>query len=247
MESIFQVKNLHKKFGSLEVLKGIDLEVKQGEVVAIVGPSGTGKSTLLRCINFLEQADKGTIRIQNDEVDVEKASKKEIYQLTSHTAMVFQSYCLFKNMTALQNVMEPLRTVQKVPKAQAEKQALELLEQVGLLDKKDEYPSRLSGGQQQRVGIARAMAVHPQILLFDEPTSALDVEWVDEVLAVMRNLAAQKKTMIVVTHEMRFAKNVADTIVYMRDGVIKAKGSPEEIFNHSGDEELSKFFHLNQD
>lgn len=244
MESILQVKNLHKKFGSLEVLKGIDLEVKQGEVVALVGPSGTGKSTLLRCINFLEHADKGTIRILNDEVDVKNSSKKEIQQLCSHTAMVFQSYNLFKNMTALQNVMEPLRTVQKVPKAQAEKQALGLLEQVGLLDKKDEYPSRLSGGQQQRVGIARAMAVHPEILLFDEPTSALEVEWVDEVLAVMRNLAAQKKTMIVVTHEMRFAKNVADTIVYMRDGIVKAKGTPEEIFNSSEDEELSKYFKL---
>ncbi|MCT4595263.1 MAG: amino acid ABC transporter ATP-binding protein [Anaeromicrobium sp.] len=238
---MIKIKNLYKSFNELEVLKGINLEIKKGEVVAVIGPSGTGKSTLLRCINYLEVPDKGEIQIEDLKVNIENATKKQIYGLRKATSMVFQSYNLFKNKTAIQNIMEPLIVVKKMDYKKAERIALDILEQVGLGDKKDSYPSKLSGGQQQRVGIARAMAVRPKIMLFDEPTSALDPELVGEVLDVIRGLAKKHTTMIIVTHEMRFAKEVADRVIFMDGGNIVEEGSPHEIFNNPKHERTIKF------
>lgn len=229
---MIKIENLYKSFNELEVLKGVDLEVKRGEVVAVIGPSGTGKSTLLRCINYLEKPDKGIITIGDVTVDAADHTKKQVRDLRLKTAMVFQSYNLFKNMTVLQNVMEPLVTVKNVDKATAEKAALAMIEKVGLLDKKDQYPSKLSGGQQQRASIARAVVVDPDLMLFDEPTSALDPEISGEVLNVMRDLAADGMTMVVVTHEMPFARNVSDEVVFMDQGVIAEKGSPDKLFTN---------------
>ncbi|SHK10783.1 amino acid ABC transporter ATP-binding protein, PAAT family [Hathewaya proteolytica DSM 3090] len=238
---MIKIEKLHKRFNDLEVLKGVDLEVKKGEVVAIIGPSGTGKSTLLRCINYLEKPEKGVITIGNVSVDAEECSKKDIRDLRLQTSMVFQSYNLFKNKTALENIMEPLVTVQKKDKKEAENIALELIERVGLMDKKDQYPSKLSGGQQQRIGIARAMAVNPTLMLFDEPTSALDPELVEEVLEVIRDLAEHHRTMMIVTHEMKFAREAADRVVFMDGGVIVEQGTPEEIFDHPKNPRTIKF------
>lgn len=189
---MIKIENLHKSFNGVEVLKGIDLDIKKGEVLVIIGPSGTGKSTLLRCINFLEKPDKGKIKIGDLKVDVEKATKDQINRLRMNTSMVFQSYNLFKNKTALENIMEPLIVVKRMNKDKAKNKSLNILQVVGLEDKKDYYPSKLSGGQQQRVGIGRAMAVEPKIMLFDEPTSSLDPELVGEVLSVIKNLADEK-------------------------------------------------------
>ena len=238
---MIKIKNLYKSFGELEVLKGINLEVKKGEVVAIIGPSGTGKSTLLRCINYLEEPEEGEIKIDDLKVDVRSITKKEIYELRKKTSMVFQTYNLFKNKTALENIMEPLIVVKKMDMKVARKKALDILDIVGLLDKKDSYPSKLSGGQQQRVGIGRAMAVDPKVMLFDEPTSALDPELVGEVLDVIRELAENHTTMLIVTHEMNFAKNVADKIVFMDNGKIAELGSPEQIFNNSQNPRTGQF------
>lgn len=238
---MIKIKNLYKSFGELEVLKGINLEVKKGEVVAIIGPSGTGKSTLLRCINYLEEPEEGEIKIDDLKVDVRSITKKEIYELRKKTSMVFQTYNLFKNKTALENIMEPLIVVKKMDKKVARKKALDILDIVGLLDKKDSYPSKLSGGQQQRVGIGRAMAVDPKVMLFDEPTSALDPELVGEVLDVIRELAENHTTMLIVTHEMNFARNVADKIVFMDNGKIAELGSPEQIFNNSQNPRTAQF------
>lgn len=229
---MIKIENLHKKFNDLEVLKGVNLEVKKGEVIAIIGPSGTGKSTLLRCINYLEEPDKGKIIIDDVEVDAEKCNKQDIRKLRLHTSMVFQSYNLFKNKTALENIMEPLIIVQKKDKKEAESIALELIDKVGLIDKKDQYPSKLSGGQQQRIGIARAMAVNPTLMLFDEPTSALDPELVGEVLEVIKNLAKNHRTMIIVTHEMKFAREAADRVIFMDGGNIVEQGTPAEVFDN---------------
>lgn len=236
--------NIHKKFENIEVLKGVNLDIKKGEVIAIIGPSGTGKSTLLRCINFLEKADKGRIILDDIDIDMQNIENKDVEELRKNTSMVFQNYNLFKNKTALENVMEPLIIAQRKSKEEADKIAKDLLEKVGLLDKKDEYPSRLSGGQQQRVGIARAMGVNPKVMLFDEPTSALDPELVGEVLNVIRNLAKKHTTMIIVTHEMKFAREIADRIIFMDGGNIVEEGSPEEIFIKPKNDRTVKFLNL---
>ncbi|HGG0415627.1 TPA: amino acid ABC transporter ATP-binding protein [Clostridium sporogenes] len=238
---MIKISNLHKSFNGVEVLKGINLDIRKGEVVAVIGPSGTGKSTLLRCMNFLEKPEKGIIEIEDLKVDVEKATKQQIHELRLNTSMVFQSYNLFKNKTALENIMEPLIIVKKMDKDKAKERALSILKQVGLEDKNDYYPSKLSGGQQQRVGIGRAMAVDPKIMLFDEPTSALDPELVGEVLEVIKKLAEQDTTMIIVTHEMRFAKSAADKVIFMDGGNIIEQGTPEEVFNNPKNERTIKF------
>ncbi len=222
-----KVTNLVKHFGKLEVLNGIDMTVSEGEVVCIIGPSGSGKSTLLRCLNKLELSTSGEIVV--DDVVITDA-KTNINKVRENIGMVFQSFNLFSNFTVLQNIMFAPVELKKMTKAQAKEKAMELLTRVGLADKADAYPHQLSGGQQQRVAIARSLAMNPDIMLFDEPTSALDPEMVGEVLAVMKELAAAGMTMIVVTHEMGFARDVADRVIFMADGVIVEEGTPEEIF-----------------
>ena len=228
---MLKLTNVHKSFEKTEVLKGISLNVEKGSVTAIIGPSGAGKTTLLRCINFLEKADSGTLDFDDVHIDLKKVSKKTMLELRRKTAFVFQNYNLFSNMTALENVMEGLVTARKVPKPEAKDRALAALEKVGLKDKADFYPSALSGGQQQRVGIARAIAVNPEVILFDEPTSALDPELTGEVLNVIRQLAAEGTTMVIVTHEMSFARDTANHVLFMDKGVIVEEGSPSEIFS----------------
>ncbi len=227
---MLKLTNVHKSFDKTEVLKGISLDVEKGSVTAIIGPSGAGKTTLLRCINFLEKADSGTLDFDELHLDLEKVSKKTMLEIRRKTAFVFQNYNLFSNMTALQNVMEGLVTARKVSKAEAKDRALKALEKVGLRDKADFYPSSLSGGQQQRVGIARAIAVNPEVILFDEPTSALDPELTGEVLNVIKQLAAEGTTMVIVTHEMSFARDTADKVIFMDKGLIVEEGSADEIF-----------------
>ncbi len=239
--SMLELTNVHKKFGSNEVLKGVSFSVDKGDVIVILGPSGSGKTTLLRCINFLEHPDKGEIAIDVIRTDFRAASKKTIREIRKKTAFVFQNYNLFNNQTALQNVMEGLVTARKIPKDQAEKTAKEALDKVGLAERYDYYPSQLSGGQQQRVGIARAAAVNPDVILFDEPTSALDPELIDEVLGVMRNLAKEGVTMVVVTHEMSFAQDVASKVIFMDGGVIVESGTPEEFFTRPKEERTKQF------
>ena len=233
------------RFGTLEVLKDINLEIKDGEVIAIIGPSGTGKSTLLRCLNFLVAPQSGRITIDDVSVDMERITKKEIHQLRRKSGMVFQNYNLLKNKTVLQNVMEPMVTVQKKAKSDAEKRAMELLENVGMSEKANSFPRELSGGQQQRVGIARAMAVDANVILFDEPTSSLDPELVGEVLSVIKKLASESnKTMLIVTHEMRFAREVADRMIFLENGYVAGEGTPEEIFNDCANERIRKFVQM---
>jgi len=229
---MIKVTKLSKSFADLAVLKDINFQVNKGEIIVIIGPSGTGKSTLLRCLNYLETPTSGIIEIGDVAVDAQKHNKKQITQLRQQSSFVFQNYSLFANKTAIQNVAESLITVWKTPKSEALHTAKNILIKVGLEDKLDFYPSQLSGGQQQRVGIARAMAAKGEIILFDEPTSALDPEWVEEVLTVMKQLAVEKQTMIVVTHEMQFAREVADRVIFMEDGYIVEQGSPEEVFEH---------------
>ncbi|QDW73900.1 GNAT family N-acetyltransferase [Lachnospiraceae bacterium KGMB03038] len=241
---MIKIQNLHKRFGKLEVLKGIDLEIQKGEVVAIIGSSGTGKSTLLRCMNYLEVPDSGSITIGNVTVTAGETSKKEIHELRKHSAMIFQNYNLFSNKDVLHNVMEPLVTVQKMKKEEARAQAMVYLEKVGMKDKIRQYPITLSGGQQQRVAIARSMAIKPNVLLFDEPTSALDPEWVQEVLEVIRNLAKEDYTMIIVTHEMQFAKEVADRVIFMDEGKIIEEGSPKQVLENPLQERTRAFLKL---
>ncbi|WP_434997549.1 amino acid ABC transporter ATP-binding protein [Vibrio scophthalmi] len=241
---MIRLNNIHKHFGDTEILKGIDLEINQGEIIVIIGSSGTGKSTLLRCVNFLEQADQGSIQIDDVIVDTAKHSKAEVLALRRKTAFVFQNYALFAHMTARQNIAEGLITVRGWTKKSALEKAQQILDNIGLSDKGDSYPAALSGGQQQRVGIGRAMALQPELLLFDEPTSALDPEWVGEVLQLMKQLATQHQTMLVVTHEMQFAKEVADRVIFMADGHIVEQGSPQELFDNPQDPRLQKF--LNQ-
>ncbi|XAW89534.1 amino acid ABC transporter ATP-binding protein [Vibrio sp. CDRSL-10 TSBA] len=241
---MIKLSNIHKRFGQSEVLKGIDISIEQGEIIVIIGSSGTGKSTLLRCVNFLEQADRGTITIDDVSVDSQNHSKAEVLALRRKTGFVFQNYALFAHQTARQNIAEGLITVRGWKKDQALARAQQILEDIGLGDKGDSYPAALSGGQQQRVGIGRAMALQPELLLFDEPTSALDPEWVGEVLNLMKKLATQHQTMLVVTHEMQFAKEVADRVIFMAEGNIVEQGSPQDIFNHPQDPRLKKF--LNQ-
>lgn len=239
---MIKVTDLHKSFGELAVLNGIYFQADTGEVIVIIGPSGMGKSTFLRCINYIERPEKGIIEIDNVKVDAEKCTEKEIKQLRLKTSMVFQNYNIFKNKTVIENVMLPMTSVQKIEKEIAKEKALQYLDQVGLLDKINEYPSRLSGGQQQRVGIARAMAVNPKLILLDEPTSSLDPELVLGILDILRNLANEhKRTMIIVTHEMSFAKEIADRIIFMDDGRIIEEGTPEDIFSNPQNERTKRF------
>jgi L-cystine transport system ATP-binding protein len=238
---MIQLNAIRKSFHHLSVLKGIDLQVGKGEVVVILGPSGSGKSTLLRCINFLERPESGTLRIGDLSVDAARARKADIARLRQRTTMVFQNYNLFRNKTALDNVMEGLVTVRGLDRAQAREQSAACLKKVGLSHRLHYYPSQLSGGQQQRVGIARAMAMDPQVILFDEPTSSLDPEVVGGVLDVMKGLARDGMTMIVVTHEMAFAREVAHRVVFMDDGVILETGSADEVFEHAQHERTLQF------
>lgn len=241
-EVLIEIEHLSKNFpGGTEVLKDISLEIHKGDIVAIIGPSGTGKSTLLRCLNYLTVPSEGKIRIGECTVDAKSHTKEEVYALRRKSSMVFQQFNLFKNKTALENVMEALTKVQKMPKAEAEEISKHLLEQVGMGDRMDFYPSKLSGGQQQRVGIARALAVNPEVILFDEPTSALDPEWVKEVLATIQEVAKEGRTMIIVTHEISFARQVANRILFMEEGKIQVDAPPEEFFSDTKQERLQQF------
>ena len=238
---MLQILDIKKSFSELHVLRGVDLDVEQGDVVAIIGPSGSGKTTLLRCINFLEKADSGTLIFDNEKFEFDKITKKEIARLRRKTAFVFQNYNLFLNKTALQNVTEGLVVARKMHKAEAIEIGKKALDKVGLSDRYDYYPSQLSGGQQQRVAIARAIATNPEIIFFDEPTSALDPEMVGEVLSVMQNLAQEGLTMLVVTHEMGFARAVASEVVFMDQGVICEHGNPEDVLGAPKTERLKAF------
>ena len=238
---MLEVKKLHKAFGSNEVLKNIDFKVDKGEVVAVLGPSGSGKTTLLRCISFLERVDQGEIIFDELQHDMVHISKKKIREFRMHMSFVFQSFNLFRNMTAMENVMEGLTTARKMPKQEAEKIALEMLIKVGLEDRARYYPDQLSGGQQQRVAIARAIATNPRVILFDEPTSALDPELTGEVLDVMKKLAEEGTTMVVVTHEMAFAREVADRVVFMEDGVVVEEAPAKEFFRQPKEERTAQF------
>ena len=238
---MLEIKNIKKKFGSQEVLKGVDLTVNKGDVVAILGPSGSGKTTLLRCMNFLESADDGTMTFDGETYDLGQISNKDIGKIRRKTAFVFQSYNLFRNKTALQNVTEGLIVARKIPKIQAEEIGRRALDKVGMGDRYDYYPSQLSGGQQQRVAIARALAAEPEIIYFDEPTSALDPELTGEVLAVMRQLAREGMTMLVVTHEMNFAENVSSKVIFMEHGIVAEEAESREFFNHPKEERTKAF------
>lgn len=240
-ETICKITNLHKAFRSTQVLKGVDIEIKKGEVVAILGPSGSGKTTLLRCLNFLEHADQGTILIDGCEVNCENVTRKEIAQLRKKATMVFQNYNLFKNKTLLENCIEGPVHVQKVPVAEATAKALELIERVGLTEKKDQYPAELSGGQQQRGGIARSLLMNPSVLLLDEPTSALDPEMVGEVLDTIREVAETGITMIIVTHAVAFARDVADRVIFMDGGVVVEEGPAKEVVLNPQHDRTRKF------
>ncbi|MFZ2505398.1 MAG: amino acid ABC transporter ATP-binding protein, partial [Trichococcus flocculiformis] len=238
-----------KSFGKLEVLKDITLDVRAGEVVAILGPSGSGKSTLLRCINGLEELTKGSIEV-NGIIVFDSQSKKErvkhVRDIRKNTGMVFQQFNLYPHKTALENVIEALLTVKKMEKSTAVGLGEELLKRVGLFDKRDVYPSRLSGGQQQRVAISRALAMDPAVMLFDEPTSSLDPELVDEVLNVIQELAKEGMTLVIVTHEMQFARNVADRIIFMADGVVVEEGQPKDFFAAPKTERARKFLKMEE-
>ena len=243
---MIKIENLSKSYDSLSVLKNINLDIKKGEVTVIIGPSGTGKSTFLRCLNFLETPTTGTISINDLHIDSQNASRKDILHLRKLTSMVFQNYNLFANKTALENIMEPLLTAQNKSKESSRCIAENMLQLVGLSEKKNYYPCQLSGGQQQRVGIARAMATSPEVILFDEPTSSLDPELVSEVLDVIKSLKEKHTTMLITTHEMDFARNIADRVVFMTDGIILEQGSPEQIFTAPKHERTKAFLrHFN--
>lgn len=228
---MLELRELKKSFGGTTVLQGVDLTVQQGDVIAVIGPSGSGKTTLLRCMNFLETADSGALTFDGETLDLARIRKKDAARLRRKTAFVFQSYNLFANKTALENVTEGLIVRRKMPKAEALTLARKALDQVGLANREDHYPAQLSGGQQQRVAIARAMAARPEIIYFDEPTSALDPELTGEVLAVMRQLAAEGMTMLVVTHELSFARNVSTRTVFMENGLVVEEGLSKELFD----------------
>lgn len=240
---MLEIEHIRKSFGTLQVLQDVSLSVEKGDVVAILGPSGSGKTTLLRCANFLETADSGTLRFDGESFDLSHLAHKDIARLRCKTAFVFQNYNLFRNKTALQNVTEGLIVARKVPKEQAEQTGLSLLEKVGLADRAGAYPRQLSGGQQQRVAIARALAADPEIIYFDEPTSALDPELTGEVLAVMQQLAQEGRTMLVVTHEMGFARSVASKVVFMEGGVVVEQAPAQQFFAHPAQERTQAFLH----
>ncbi|OAB41721.1 amino acid ABC transporter ATP-binding protein [Paenibacillus glacialis] len=241
---MIEILDLHKSFGALEVLRGINVKLEHGKVLVIIGPSGSGKTTLLRCFNLLEVPDRGSIELGGMKLsftDSKTISQHNVVSFRKKTGMVFQSYNLFPHMTVLGNVMEGQITVQKRSKEDARKRALVLLEKVGLVDKAASYPHQLSGGQQQRVAIARAMAVEPEVLLFDEPTSALDPELVGEVLKVIKQLATEGMTMVIVTHEMKFAADVADTMILMEYGHILEEGTPDDVLKHPKSKRAQQF------
>jgi len=239
---MIHIRHLSKRFGNLNVLRDISLDIEKGKVLVIIGPSGSGKTTLLRCLNLLETPTSGVLRIGDVQLDFsKKVSKEQFIPLRKQTGMVFQNYNLFPHMTALENVMEGPVTVKKMDPALARERAVRLLQKVGLGDKINEYPYQLSGGQQQRVGIARALAMEPQVMLFDEPTSALDPELVGEVLKVMKELAREGMTMIVVTHEMSFAREVADEVIFMDQGLIVERGTPQQVFAQPREERTRQF------
>jgi polar amino acid transport system ATP-binding protein len=238
MSAIIQVRELRKSFGTNTVLKGIDLDIKSHEVLVVIGPSGSGKSTFLRCLNLLELPESGDIRINGISL---MDSKTDIKAIRTEVGMVFQRFNLFPHMKVIDNIMISPIQVRKWPKERARQKAMELLKKVGLLDKADAYPDSLSGGQAQRVAIARSLAMEPEIMLFDEPTSSLDPEMVGEVLAVMKDLARENKTMIVVTHEMGFAREVGDRILFMEQGIIVEEGTPEELFERPKQERTKAF------
>ena len=243
------LQDIHKSYGSLEVLKGVSLTAYDGDVISILGSSGSGKSTLLRCINLLENPNQGRILIGNEELmlkpaksgELQAADVKQLESLRARVGFVFQNFNLWPHKTILQNIIEGPTQVLKIKKAQAISDAEKLLDKVGLLDKKDAYPANLSGGQRQRVAIARALAMQPQVLLFDEPTSALDPELVNEVLAVMRELAEEGRTMLIVTHEMRFAREVSRKVVFLHQGVVEEIGTPEQVFDNPTSERVKDF------
>ncbi len=238
---MLEVRNIQKSFGGTPVLKDVSLKVEKGDVVAILGPSGSGKTTLLRCLNFLETADGGEMTFDGETIQLNRVQKRDIARIRRKTAFVFQNYNLFANKTALQNVTEGLIIARKMKREQAEGIGMRMLERVGLADRRDHYPIQLSGGQQQRVAIARALATEPEIIYFDEPTSALDPELTGEVLSVMRDLAREGMTMLVVTHEMGFARNVAGKIVFMENGVVVEAATAREFFDHPRQERTQAF------
>jgi polar amino acid transport system ATP-binding protein len=243
-EPIIKVRGLHKYFGPLHVIRGVDLDVVPQEVVVIIGPSGGGKSTFLRCLNFLEQPSAGTIEVDGVEIRAREPGREHrqhIREIRQKAGMVFQQFNLFPHMTTLQNIIEAPMTVKGLSKEEATAKAEELLGWVGLSDKRDEFPSRLSGGQQQRVAIARALCMEPKIMLFDEPTSALDPELIGEVVEVMERLADQGMTMVVVTHELHFARDVSDRVILMADGVWAEVGPPGELFTNPREERTRQF------
>lgn len=237
MNEIIKIEKLHKQFGNLEVLKGIDLSVSKGEILTIIGPSGSGKSTLLRCMNHLEEANRGNIAIEGQYICKENQNERSVYlsgreilKICSRLGMVFQNFNLFPHRSVIENLIEAPVKVKKMAKGEAVRIAEDLLAKVGLLDKRDAYPGQLSGGQKQRVAIARALAMQPEIMLFDEPTSALDPELIGEVLQVIKKLAEERMTMVIVTHEMNFAREISDRVIFMENGEIIVEGSPEDIF-----------------
>ncbi|MFT4146865.1 MAG: amino acid ABC transporter ATP-binding protein [Mobilitalea sp.] len=243
---LLKAENLQKKFDKKEILKGISLEVKEGEVVAVIGPSGSGKSTLLRCLTQLEQVNQGKIEIcEKKMVDTFAgegySDKKTLHEIVLNIGLVFQNFNLFPHKSVLKNIMEPQVKVLKIEKAQAKQKAMQLLEQMNLADRAEAYPCELSGGQQQRVAIARALAQNPKILFFDEPTSALDPELTGEILKVIRSLADLKMTMVIVTHEMAFARDVADRVIFMDEGVIVEQGTPQEVFSNTSNQRTKDF------
>ena len=239
--AILEVKNIKKGFGSVDVLRGVSFSLEKGQVLAIIGSSGSGKTTLLRCLNFLETPDEGEIRVDGKLLNDGSLTEEQIRQNRLHFGLVFQNFNLFPQYTVLENVMLAPKLLKKGDAGALKEKALKLLDQVGLLQKQGSYPYQLSGGQQQRVAIARALALSPQVLCFDEPTSALDPELTGEVLRVIRGLKSKDNTMIVVTHEMDFARSVADVVIYMADGVIEEIGTPEEVFDHPKSEKTRAF------
>ncbi|MEQ1936731.1 amino acid ABC transporter ATP-binding protein [Mesorhizobium sp. CN5-321] len=238
---MLELKDIKLSYGSAQILNGVDLSVKRGDVVSIIGPSGTGKTTLLKCINYLARPSSGTIAFDRITMDYRRPDKAAIQAIRLRTAMVFQQFNVFKNMTVLQNVMDPLVVVQRKSKDEARDIALREIERVGLTERKDHYPSQLSGGQLQRTGIARALAVRPDVILFDEPTSSLDPELVGEVLKVIRDVTSSGITSLLVTHEMQFAKSISNRIVFMDRGMVAADGSPDEIFESPSSPRLAQF------
>lgn len=244
--ALLDIKNIRKKFDSTEVLRGVSFGVNKGDVVSILGPSGSGKTTLLRCVNFLEKADSGLMEFDGQMYDLKTISKKEILEIQKHTGFVFQDYNLFRNKNVLDNVTLGLTSARRMSRDKADKKAMDMLERVGMADHAKQFPSQLSGGQQQRVAIARALATEPEIIYFDEPTSALDPQLTGEVLTVMRQLADDGMTMLVVTHEMSFAREVSSKVIFMDGGVVVESGTPDDFFRDPKEERTREFLRLEE-